>query len=130
MAKTESSTQLIFVLQCIKSEYPRHLMVGVKYKVDVNDRNNKEIATFWFHPLELIWVFIGYFPLECFDAEPIKKYLAAKKNPVPAVSQRERALVVAPAQRQRPESPVMRERPIIMPSTRCRAEEPIKRQRI
>ena len=79
--------QLIFVLSCMKSDYPHHFVPGIRYKVDVNDKNDdKEVAVYWFHPLESKWVFIGYCALDCFDVDPIKKYLAEKKGLISVAS--------------------------------------------
>jgi len=74
------SNKPVFTLTCVNSEYPHHLFVGCKYKVDVFDKNrDKESATYWFHPIENKWVLIGSFALTCFDLTPIREY-AAKKN--------------------------------------------------
>jgi len=92
-----------FVLTCIKSDYPQHLCVGIKYKVDpVNKDFFHECPTYWFHPIEIRWVLIGNFGLSCFNTEPIKDFIAKKKGvavPAPVTSKRQRPVI---KQRQRP----------------------------
>jgi hypothetical protein len=95
----------VFILTCIKSDYPAHLVPGCRYKIDVTSKSKdgKEISVFWIEPVELKWVFIGFFPLSCFDNAPIKKWINEKKGivetPKPAV--RERMIIKAPVVRER-----------------------------
>jgi len=89
-----------FTLRCISSEYPNHLCIGTKYRVDPSDVSNNECATYWFHPMEMRWVLIGYFSLNCFNTMPIREWLAKQKGEV--ISQRQRPQAVV-SRRQRPQ---------------------------
>lgn len=69
-----------FVLTCIRTDYPNHLCLNVKYKIDITKKNDNEILVYWFHPIEYHWDCIGYFPLTCFDTTPVREWLNKKKG--------------------------------------------------
>lgn len=80
-----------FAVICSKTDFPHHLCKGVRYKVDPTDKNkDKEVATYWLHPIDHQWCFIGYFGLDCFNTEPIRQWLNRKKG-IPDGSVRQRA---------------------------------------
>jgi len=73
----------IFTLDCIKSDYPCHFCVGVKYRVDLNTLNkDKECDIYWYHPMENKWVLIGAAPLSYFNVLPVKKWIENNKESV------------------------------------------------
>ena len=96
----------IFLLTCVKTDYPNHLVKGCRYKIDLakKDKQN-EIPTYWYHPMENKWVIIGNFPLRCFDTELVRKWLNEKKGIVEKSVVRERSMV-----RERIYQPITRER--------------------
>jgi hypothetical protein len=64
-----------FILTCIKTEYPHHLIKGTTFKV-----SGKEVATYmWDDDLKKYGI-IGYFGLDCFDCTPVRNFLAARKQ--------------------------------------------------
>lgn len=81
-----------FVLECTKTDYPNHLCLNTKYKVDTTQRDNdNSVVVYWYCPLEYDWVCIGYFPLGCFNTLPIKQWIAKKKGvPMPEKPVRQR----------------------------------------
>jgi len=110
-----------FGMTCIKSDYPQHLVPGVKYKVDPWETalnritGKKEVNIHWADPMsppgQINWLFIGYFPIDCFNPAPIQKWMRAKKGLSPEQPVRTRP--AAPVQRTRPQV-IVRQRPTVI----------------
>lgn len=111
-----------FGLTCIKSEFSSHLIPGLKYKVDPFDvsfndiTKKKEVAVYWANPLspptQIEWNIIGYFPLDNFNADPIKKWVRIRKGLPPekeTISRVRPPIAVSNIVRKRPE--VIKQRP-------------------
>ena len=108
-----------FALTCIKTDSPTHLFTGVIYKVDPWEKDKQgEVPVYWYHPMEYKWVLIGNYPIDFFNTEPIKKWIAEKKGVAYVPPQK--------IQRQRP-MPVQRSRPVAQPVRQRPA--PVQRQR-
>lgn len=118
-----------FYLKCINSKYPKHLVLGMSYKVMVGDKNKKgECPVYWYHPMETDngivnkFVNIGNFHLTCFNIEPVRKWIAEQKGVPYTPPQRQAQVIEVPRQRQR--QPVA-----VTPAPRQRQQEPAPRQR-
>ena len=71
-----------FTLTCIITAYPKHLLVGTKYKIDTTKKSDNEVPVYWLNPKDSTWVLIGMFGLDCFDTAPIKKWIEENKSEV------------------------------------------------
>ncbi len=70
-----------FNLVCIKSDYPRHLFVGKKYILKLNDRNEEgEVPVYARAPGSIEKGCIGYFSLSCFNVEPVRQWINNQKQ--------------------------------------------------
>lgn len=104
---------MMFNLRCTNSEYPNHLVPGVVYKIntDIKDKNGEGYIIYWFHTMDRKWHQIGFFPISCFDATPIRNYIAKKKGIV--VSDKPRTRPGVSKARVRPGAEKQRVRPSI-----------------
>lgn len=78
----EASKGPSFFCACIKTECPHHLVKGMRYMVFPKTKHEGlGVATYWDAEKKWDkWYFIGFFPLDWFDVDPIRKWVAEQKR--------------------------------------------------
>ena len=68
-----------FCLECINSEYPKHLIPGEHYYLKPNDKDiDGNIPCHW--KFEGKKIYIGNFPLKNFNTEPVRRWVEFYKK--------------------------------------------------
>jgi len=82
VTKESSKVEIpFFYLECIRSDYPNHLVPGSRYKIKPDNKDNEgNVMTYQYIIEENKWMPIGVFKMSCFDLKPVKQWIETMKG--------------------------------------------------